>query len=129
MQIVVFTLGDKEYAMDSRTVEEIIKKMDSTVVPKSPAWIEGLINLRGNVVPLVNLSKLLHREDNQCYTNIVIIQKQEGKIGILVNEIKEVRKINDEDIEKGSIESGNGIVGIIQLDGRLVNYIDLDLLI
>lgn len=129
MQIVVFTLGDKEYAMDSRTVEEIIKKMDSTVVPKSPAWIEGLINLRGNVVPLVNLSKLLHREDNQCYTNIVIIQNHDGKIGILVNEIKEVRKINDEDIEKGSIESGNGIVGIIQLDGRLVNYIDLDLLI
>lgn len=129
MQIVVFTLEDKEYAINSTTVEEIIKKMDSTVVPKSPAWIEGLINLRGNVVPLVNLSKLLHRDDNQCYTNIVIIKTQEGKIGILVNDIKEVRKINDEDIEKGSIESGNGIVGIIQLDGRLVNYIDLDLLI
>lgn len=129
MQIVVFTLEDKEYAINSTAVEEIIKKMDSTVVPKSPAWIEGLINLRGNVVPLVNLSKLLHREDNQCYTNIVIIKNQDGKIGILVNEIKEVRKINDEDIEKGSIESGNGIVGIIQLDGRLVNYIDLDLLI
>ena len=129
MQIVVFTLEDKEYAINSTAVEEIIKKMDSTVVPKSPAWIEGLINLRGNVVPLVNLSKLLHREDNQCYTNIVIIKTQEGKIGILVNDIKEVRKINDEDIEKGSIESGNGIVGIIQLDGRLVNYIDLDLLI
>jgi len=129
MQIVVFTLEDKEYAINSTTVEEIIKMMDSTVVPKSPAWIEGLINLRGNVVPLVNLSKLLHRDDNQCYTNIVIIKTQEGKIGILVNDIKEVRKINDEDIEKGSIESGNGIVGIIQLDGRLVNYIDLDLLI
>ena len=129
MQIVVFTLEDKEYAINSTAVEEIIKKMDSTVVPKSPAWIEGLINLRGNVVPLVNLSKLLHREDNQCYTNIVIIKNQEGKIGILVDDIKEVRKINDVDIEKGSIGSGNGIVGIIQLDGRLVNYIDLDLLI
>lgn len=128
-QIIVFTLGEKHYAVNSDQVEEISKMMDSTVVPNAPKHIRGLINLRGNVVALVNLSELLRLKEKECYNNIVIMNKEDEKIGILVTEVKEVLKIQDEDIEKVSGEGKNGVVGIIQLGGNLVNYIDLERII
>ena len=103
--------------------------MDSTVVPNAPKHIRGLINLRGNVVALVNLSELLRLKEKECYNNIVIMNKEDEKIGILVTEVKEVLKIQDEDIEKVSGDGKNGVVGIIQLGGNLVNYIDLERII
>lgn len=128
-QIIVFTLGERYYAVNSDQVEEISKMIDSTLVPKAQKHIEGLINLRGNVVALVNLSKLLLLEDKECYNNIVIINRQDEKLGILVTEVKEVLKIREEEIEKVSTETKSGVVGIIQLDNQLVNYIDLDRII
>ena len=65
MQIIVFTLNDKYYAIDTEQVEEISKNIPSTIVPNAPYWIEGLINLRGNVVSLVNLCKILRREEDR----------------------------------------------------------------
>ncbi|SFN84308.1 chemotaxis protein CheW [Proteiniclasticum ruminis] len=128
-QIIIFTLGEKHYAVNSDQVEEISKMMDSTVVPNAPKHIRGLINLRGNVVALVNLSELLRLKEKECYNNIVIMNKEDEKIGILVTEVKEVLKIQDEDIEKVSGDGKNGVVGIIQLGGNLVNYIDLERII
>ncbi|WP_312651541.1 chemotaxis protein CheW [Proteiniclasticum sp.] len=128
-QIIVFTLGEKYYAVNSDQVEEISKMIDSTLVPNAPRHIEGLINLRGNVISLVNLSKLLHLTEEECYNNIVILDRQDEKVGILVTEVKEVLKIKEEDIEKVSTETKSGVVGIIQLDEELVNYIDLDRII
>ena len=128
-QIIVFTLGEKHYAVNSDQVEEISKMMDSTMVPNAPKHIRGLINLRGNVVVLVNLSELLRLKEKECYNNIVIMNKEDEKIGILVTEVKEVLKIQDEDIEKVSGDGKNGVVGIIQLGGNLVNYIDLERII
>ena len=128
-QIIVFTLGEKYYAVNSDQVEEISKMIDSTIVPNAPRHIEGLINLRGNVISLVNLAKLLHLTEEECYNNIVILDRQDEKVGILVTEVKEVLKIKEEDIEKVSTETKSGVVGIIQLEEELVNYIDLDRII
>jgi purine-binding chemotaxis protein CheW len=126
MQIIVFTLDDQYYSLDSSRVEEISRQIPSTMVPNAPVGVVGLINLRGNVVPLVNLAKLLHRKEDQCYNNIVIVQKEDEKIGILVHEVKEVLKIDESHIEEVSAKAGTGIVGIIQLGDKLVNHIDLD---
>lgn len=128
-QIIVFTLGEKYYAVNSDQVEEISKLIPSTLVPNAPKHIEGLINLRGNVISLVNLAKLLHLSEDECYNNIVILDRQDEKIGILVTEVKEVLKIDDKDIEKVSAETKNGVVGILQLEKELVNYIDLERII
>ncbi|HSR03278.1 MAG TPA: chemotaxis protein CheW [Proteiniclasticum sp.] len=128
-QIIVFTLGEKYYAVNSDQVEEISKLIPSTLVPNAPKHIEGLINLRGNVISLVNLAKLLHLNEDECYNNIVILDRQDEKIGILVTEVKEVLKIEEKDIEKVSAETRNGVVGILQLQSELVNYIDLDRII
>lgn len=128
-QIIVFTLGEKYYAVDSGQVEEISKMMDSTMVPNAPEHIKGLVNLRGNVVALVNLQVLLRLKEKECYNNIVIMNRENEKIGILVTEVKEVLKIDDGDIEKVSGDGKNGVSGVIQLGGNLVNYIDLERII
>ena len=62
MQVIVFTLGENKYAISTDKVEEITKNDQSTEVPNSLDWVEGLINLRGNVVTLLNLSKLLQQD-------------------------------------------------------------------
>lgn len=128
-QIIVFTLGEKYYAVDSGQVEEISKMMDSTMVPNAPEHIKGLVNLRGNVVALVNLQVLLRLKEKECYNNIVIMNRENEKIGILVTEVKEVLKIDDGYIEKLSGDGKNGVSGVIQLGGNLVNYIDLERII
>ncbi|MFZ7131514.1 MAG: chemotaxis protein CheW [Eubacteriales bacterium] len=129
MQIIIFTLGEKYYAISTDEVDEISKEIPSTNVPNSPEWVEGLINLRGNVVSLVNLSKLLHQDDEQCYNNIIILNHTDEKIGLLVKDVYEVITIDTKEIQKITHEGTNSIIGIISLEGNIINIIDLDRLI
>lgn len=129
MQIIVFTLGDKHYAINTEKVDEISKTMPFTQVPNSLNWVEGLINLRGNVVTLINLCKLLHQDDDKCYNNIIIINTNDEKIGVLVKDIKEVVEIEENDIQKITDEEFEGILGIARIDGEIINVIDLQKLI
>ena len=129
MQIIVFTLSDKYYAISTDRVEEITKHLAFTLVPNSPDWVEGLINLRGNVVTLVNLSKLLHQEEDMCYNNIIIIHNEEEKVGLLVKDVMEVMNIEEDEFQKVSKEDLDGILGIVRRDGRIINIVDIDKLL
>lgn len=129
MQIIVFTLKDKYYAMSTDKVEEISKKIASTKVPNSPNWVEGLINLRGYVVTLVNLSKILHQDDGVCYNNIIIIHNNDEKIGLMVKDVKEVMNIKTEDIQKIEGKESDGIIGIVRINGDIINIIDIEKLL
>ena len=129
MQIIVFTLSDKYYAISTDRVEEITKHLAFTLVPNSPDWVEGLINLRGNVVTLVNLSKLLHQEEDMCYNNIIIIHNEEEKVGLLVKDVMEVMNIEEDEFQKVTKEDLDGILGIVRRDGRIINIVDIDKLL
>lgn len=129
MQIVIFTLNDKLYAIDTNNVDEICKRVPSTRVPNSPHWVEGLINLRGNLVTLVNLCKLLHLEDNLCYNNTIIIENNGEKIGILVKDVIEVIDIDLKDIQKLKDDSIDEISGLLLLNENIVNIIDVNKLL
>lgn len=129
MQIIVFTLSDKYYAISTDRVEEICKDLDFTLVPNSPDWVEGLINLRGNVVTLVNLSKLLHQAEDMCYNNIIIIHNEEEKVGLMVKDVMEVLDIQQEEFQKIRKEELDGILGIVRRDGRIINIVDIDKLL
>lgn len=124
MQIIVFTLNDKYYAINTEYVEEITKTISLTNVPNSEDWTEGLINLRGNVVTLVNMNKLLLQDVDSCYNNIIIVNVEEEKIGILVKEVMEVVNIEEEKIENFNKEN-NGIMGIYRISDRLINILDI----
>lgn len=124
MQIIIFTLNDKYYAINTEQVEEITKTISLTKVPNAEGWTEGLINLRGNVITLVNLSKLLLQNEDSCYNNIIIVNIDEEKIGILVKEVMEVVNIEEEKMESFNDEN-KGIVGIYRIDNRIINIVDI----
>lgn len=128
MQIIIFTLSDKHYAITTDNVNEITKQIQVTMVPNSPAWVEGLINLRGNVITLLNLSKLLHQTVSLCYNNIIILNINEEKIGLMVEDVDQILDINSEDIQKLSTDSMNEILGIIKIDEVIINIIDIEIL-
>lgn len=129
MQIIVFTLNDKHYAITTDKVDEISKQIQSTLVPNSPDWVEGLINLRGNVVTLLNLSKLLHQDDSVCYNNIIIINNDEEKVGLMVKDVVQVMDIKTEDIQKINNDVLDGILGIVKVDEVIINIIDIEILL
>ena len=129
MQIILFTLNDRHYAIPTDMVEEISNQIPSTIVPNSPAWVEGLINLRGNVVTLLNLSKLLQQDDSICYNNIIIITINDEKIGLLVQDVLQVMDIAPEAIQKLSSDQDDGIMGVVQIGEDIVDILGIEKLL
>lgn len=129
MQIIVFSLNEKHYAITTDRVEEISKQIPSTKVPNAPDWVEGLINLRGNVVTLLNLSKLLQQTDSVCYNNIIIINNESEKIGLMVKDVVQVMDIDDNEIQKLNDNESDEILGILKVTNMVINIIDLEILL
>jgi len=102
MQLVGFTIGDELFGVDILMVQEIIRAAPITPVPSSPNFVEGVINLRGNILPVIDLRKRLNLESemvDQDKTWILILDIQ-GKItGFIVDSVTEVLKIQEETIE------------------------------
>lgn len=129
MQIIVFTLSSKYYGITTDKVEEISKKINSTLVPNAPSWVEGVINLRGNVVSLLNLSKLLHQDNSVCYNNIIIIKNEEEQVGLMVKDVVQVMDVDNKDIQKLSAENKDEFIGILKTSDKIINIIDIDILL
>ncbi len=129
MQIILFTLNDRHYAISTDMVEEISKQIPSTNVPNSPDWVEGIINLRGNVVTLLNLSKLLQQDDSICYNNIIIISNNDEKIGLMVQEVLQVLDIDSGDIQTLNSDEDDGMLGIVQIGEEIIDIIEIEKLL
>lgn len=135
-QYVVFSLGSEEYGLNILKVSEInrLKELEITKVPKTPEHIEGIINLRGEVVPIVNLRKRFNIElkklDKQ--TRIVVVKIDSKNIGFLVDSVSHVIRFDEEEFspppEEITIDS-NYIMGVGKKDKRMVFLLDIDKLI
>lgn len=129
MQIVIFELGGRQYGIKTEQVEEISKILEVTPVPKAPHYIKGLINLRGNIMSLIDLTQLLSMENTEeKFLNIIVVKVEEEMLGILVGQVKEVVDIEVDDIEKVTLkgEELKGVKGIIQLGEHIINFLDLE---
>ncbi len=130
-QLVVFELANEQYGLDISTVEGIIKMQAITKMPQAPVFVEGVTNLRGTVVPVIDLRKrfgllaLEHTRD----TRIVVVFMNKTKIGMIVDGVSEVLRIPEESIEPtppmvSNVNSAY-IRGIAKLENRLVTLLDL----
>ena len=128
MQILIFRLKDYHFGILTEDVKEIMKKNDFKPIPNSPEWVEGLINLRGEVITLVNMYSLLKIDDfnlDDCYNNTVIVKLDENSIALMVDEIIGVTDINENDLQSAS-ENDNSFVGsLITIDDRIINVLEL----
>lgn len=127
MQVVIFKLGDEQFAVETAKVQGINDMMQITKVPNAPSHIKGLINLRGNVISLLDINLLLNISKGEDeHGNIIILKMEEEQIGITVDEVDEVLEIEEDILEKVDDSNKGYIKGIINFKTRVVTLIDID---
>lgn len=131
MQIVACTLENEEYAVDIRAVQEIIRILDITRVPRAPEFLEGVVNLRGMVIPVMDLRRRfgLPLRQNTDSTRIIIVKWQEIIVGLIVDGVSEVLRLEAAAIEPPpSLEQKNAtcFLGVGKINSRLLILLNLD---
>ena len=135
LQLVSFTLKDEEYAVDILNVQEINRITEITQVPNAPHYVEGVINLRGKVMPVINLRKKFGIEEKETDdTSRIIIMDIDGVTnGLIVDSVSEVLRIPADTVEPPpQISSGLNsrfIKGIAKFENRLIILIDINKLL
>ncbi len=127
IEVVVFKIEDEEFAFDIKDVQEIIKYEKPTFFPQAPNFVEGLMNLRGSVIPVISLPKKLGFEENITdKTKIIVCDIFDEKIGFIVNDVSDIMFI--EDIHLSKVENKDSIFDeVINLDeDRVIFKIDTD---
>ncbi len=129
-QIVGFRVGKENFGVPIGIVHEIVRMMDITEIPDSPTYIEGVINLRGKIIPVVDLRKRFAEEIQPNRRNRIVVAELDGHlVGLVVDAANEVMKVNSELIEPAPniFEQGelNYVTGVGKLGGKLVIMIDL----
>ena len=128
MQIIVFRLKNLYFGISTEFVEEITTTLSYTQVPKSKNWIEGLVNLRGDVLTLINMYNLLNLDDfniDDCYNNTIVAQLSENTIALMVDEVIGVSDVNEEDFHAASEEDDASVRSLVTVYDEIVNILDL----
>lgn len=131
-QVVTFLLGREEYAIEILQVQEIVMMTEITRMPKAPHFIEGIVNLRGQMIPIIDMRKRLDLAEaiNNQDTRIIILNVSDETVGMIVDGVREVLRIPDAAISpppkmiKGI--SAEYLRGIGRLGERLLIMLDLD---
>ncbi len=131
IQIVGFRIGRETFGLPIAIVREIVRVPEITSVPNAPEYIEGVINLRGRIIPVVDLRKRFGEKviESSKKNRIVVVELETRAIGLIVNSASEVLKIPPSEIEAPHtvFQEGelNYITGVGKLRGRLVMLLDL----
>ena len=132
LQLVTFEVGEEEFAVDILAVQEINRMMQITRVPQSPDEVEGVINLRGRIVPVVDLRKrfALDQQETDSESRIIVVEVSGRTVGFVVDRVHEVLRIDRNIVEPApamatSVDS-DYIQGVGKLEDRLLILIDLD---
>ena len=130
-QIVVFGLANEKYGVDIDSVESIVNLLPITAVPDAPDFVEGVTNLRGEVLPVIDLRKRfgLPLTEETRDTRIVVAEVDGSKVGMKVDELSEVLRVEESAIEPPSpvvapVDS-DFIVGIAKAEARLIILLNL----
>lgn len=132
LQLVSFMIGNEEYAVDILFVQEINRMLQITKVPNAPEYVDGVINLRGRVIPVIDLRyKLgLSKREHDKNTRIIVVEIKDKTVGFIVDAVKEVIRIPESITEAPpEIVSGSNsefIKSVGKLEDRLLILIDLE---
>lgn len=132
MQNVVFKIENVEYGINIMQVSEIVKLQSITKIPNTPEYIEGVINLRGVVIPIVDLRLKfnLGRKERSEDSRIIVVNVNNKTLGMVVDGVAEVIRINEEQIADSSAISSHinedYIMGVAKLEDRLIIVLNLD---
>lgn len=131
LQLVSFKIGAEEFGVDITKVQEINRMVEITKVPQAESYVEGVINLRGKVIPIIDLRKRMNMEikENDKNTRIVVVDIENFVMGMIVDSVSEVLRIPASTIEPPpDIVTGvnaDYIQGVAKLEDRLLIFLDL----
>jgi purine-binding chemotaxis protein CheW len=135
LQLVTFSIGEEEFGVDILKVQEIIRTMEITKVPRAQDFVEGVINLRGKVIPIIDLRRRfgLDSKNHDKHTRIIVIEINNMIVGFVVDSVSEVLRIPASTVEPpppvvAGLES-EYISGVGKLQDRLLILLDLDKLL
>lgn len=132
IQLVVFDLASEAYGVDIGAVREIIRMQEITCVPRTPEFVEGVINLRGKVIPVIDLRRRfgLPVADQNDDNRIVVVDIGGQGIGVIVDAVTEVLRLATDAVEPPSAvittTDSDYLLGIAKVENRLIILLDLE---
>ncbi len=133
-QFIVIRLGDEQYGINIKYIDNILRMQKITRVPNVASYLKGVINLRGEVIPVMSIRIKMGLEEDvvtKASRIIIIKMEQQGMIGVIVDEVKEVVTLETEQVEKVAYDSkdekDNFISGVGKCEGGLISLLDLNL--
>ena len=135
IQIVTFRLGPENYGVPVAKIREIIRPMNTFPVPGLSEPVAGVINLRGEIIPVVRMHPVLgieespDSEDEERKRRVIILDVESGGFGFIVDEVWEVVKVSSEDVQPPPEMGGGGlnveaVIGIVEISGKMVICIE-----
>jgi len=132
LQLVSFKIGNEEFGIDILKVQEINRLMQITKVPNAPSFVDGVVNLRGRIIPVISLRSRLNMEkiEHDSKTRIIVVELQGTTVGFIVDEVSEVLRIPKSITEAppamvAGIDS-DYITAVGKLEDRLLILLDLE---
>jgi purine-binding chemotaxis protein CheW len=135
IQVACFSLKDDLYAVDIMRIREIIRPQKLTPLPQAPPFVDGIINLRGVVIPVVDLRKRFNMEarDVSASTRLLIVKLSAQILGLVVDDVKEVITVPIKDIKPPpAVSEGDGVnqlLGVCLAGENMVMLLDIDRLL
>ena len=130
-QYIVVKIGSEQYGIDISYIDNIVRMQKITRVPKAQKHFKGVINLRGEIVPVMSI-RLKMKLDDDVFTNasrIIILKLEEkGMLGIIVDEVKEVVTLSNDEVEKSS-SKGSFINGVGKHGEELISLFDINAIV
>jgi purine-binding chemotaxis protein CheW len=132
IQVIVFNLGEERYGVEISQVKEIILPTQITRIPNVPSYIEGVLNLRGQIAAIINLRKRLGKEakKNDENTRIIVIELNDAIVGVMVDSVSEVKYLSSQNIEEiprflALKDDSKFLKGVGKLEDGLLTLMDL----
>lgn len=135
VELLTFKLSEQEYSLDIMCVREIRGWTRATPLPHTPSYMKGVINLRGTVLPVMDLAERLglpvteHTDRNV----IIVVKHEDSMAGLLVDAVSDIIALTEEDMQPPPDASGNGQPGVIKaltlIDERMIRVLDLSHLV
>lgn len=133
IQLVSFIVGDREYGLPIMLIQEVVKKIPVTLLPAAPQFMQGIINLRGRVTPVLDLRHLLH-DGGGVRDQFVVVCKHKGlQIGLAISAVRTMYRAEKKDLV-WSVEAEVGVaseflLGLYKYNDKLVNILSVDRLV
>lgn len=136
VQAVGFYIGEDEYALYIHKVREIYPMTDIRKIPKAPPFVEGVINLRGFIIPIIDLRKRFDMAPNESKNTakILIVELEKNQVGMIVDNVSEVMRFYVDEIEKAPAMFSSNIdsqyiQGVAKLEDKLIILLDIEKLL